>query len=60
LKLADFQEAHPQLDESIYEVLGVEQAVKRFGSYGSTAPLEVERQVTYWKDKLGLNSRADD
>jgi argininosuccinate lyase len=60
LKLADFQEAHAQLDQSIFDVLGVEQAIKRFVSYGSTAPMEVERQVTLWKDKLGLNSRADD
>jgi argininosuccinate lyase len=52
LKLSDFQEAHPQLDESIVDVLGVEQAIKRFVSYGSTAPAEVERQVKIWKDKF--------
>jgi argininosuccinate lyase len=52
LKLADFQEAHPQLDQCIYEVLGVEQAIKRFVSYGSTAPAEVERQIAIWKEKV--------
>jgi argininosuccinate lyase len=54
LQLTDFQEAHPQLDASIVDVLGVKQAVKRFISYGSTAPAEVERQVAVWKNKLGL------
>jgi argininosuccinate lyase len=54
LKLTDFQEAHPQFDQSIYDVLGVEQAVKRFVSYGSTAPTEVERQVAIWKKELEL------
>jgi argininosuccinate lyase len=60
LKLTEFQEAHAQLEQSIYDVLGVEQAVKRFVSYGSTAPTEVERQVTIWKDKLSFNPGADD
>jgi argininosuccinate lyase len=60
LKLTEFQEAHAQLEQSIYDVLGVEQAVKRFVSYGSTAPAEVERQVTIWKDKLSFNPGADD
>jgi argininosuccinate lyase len=54
LQLTDFQEAHPQLDASIVDVLGVQQAVKRFVSYGSTAPAEVERQVAIWKNKVGL------
>jgi argininosuccinate lyase len=54
LKLADFREAHPQLDENVFDALGVERAVERFVSYGSTGPAEVERQVARWKDKLGL------
>ena len=58
LKLRDFQEAHPQLDESIVDALGVEQAVKRFVSYGSTAPAEVERQVAIWKDKLQFANKT--
>ena len=54
LKLADFQELHPQLDESIFDALGVERAIERFVSYGSTGPAEVKRQIAYWKDKLAL------
>jgi argininosuccinate lyase len=54
LKLADFREAHPQLDESIFDALGVERAVSRFVSYGSTGPAEVAKQVAIWKVKVGL------
>jgi argininosuccinate lyase len=56
LKLADFQDAHPLLDESIFDALGVERAVQGFVSYGSTGPAEVERQVALWKNKLALTS----
>ncbi|MEX2140091.1 MAG: argininosuccinate lyase [Pirellulales bacterium] len=56
LKLTDFQEAHPPLDESIFEALGVERAIERFVSYGSTGPAEVGRQVAYWKNKLAMTS----
>ncbi|MBL7042666.1 MAG: argininosuccinate lyase [Pirellulaceae bacterium] len=53
LPLDEFQQAHSGLDESVYEVLGVEKAVEAFVSYGSTAPSEVEKQVAHWKEKLG-------
>lgn len=54
LPLEDFQEAHPDLDETVYEVLGVERAVEAFKSYGSTAPDQVRRQVDDWKQRLHL------
>ncbi len=54
LELAEFQAAHPSLDESVYEVLGVEQAVMAFSSEGSTAPAEVAKQVAAWKDRLKM------
>lgn len=53
LPLADFQEAHPELDEKVYEVLGVERAVAAMQSYGSTAPDRVRAQIERWKEKLG-------
>ncbi|HND51696.1 MAG TPA: argininosuccinate lyase, partial [Pirellulaceae bacterium] len=53
LPLTDFQELQPDLDESLYGVLGVENAVQAFVSYGSTAPQEVARQVERWKQKIG-------
>jgi argininosuccinate lyase len=56
LKLADFQEAHAQLDASILEVLGVERAIERFVSYGSTGPAEVQWQVASWEKRVGLNT----
>ena len=52
LSLEEFREAHPNLDQSVYEVLGVERAIRAFVSYGSTAPAEVDRQIENWKKKL--------
>jgi argininosuccinate lyase len=36
----------------VYGVLGVNNALKAFRSYGSTAPAEVERQLRWWKEQL--------
>jgi argininosuccinate lyase len=52
LSQEELQRAHPDLDESVYEVLGVENAVRAFVSYGSTAPAQVQQQVKRWKEKL--------
>jgi argininosuccinate lyase len=52
LSVEDFQRADPQLDEGIYDVLGVQRAVAAFVSYGSTAPEQVDRQIAAWKEKL--------
>jgi len=52
LPAADFQEVHPSLDDSLHGVLGVDRAIARFKSYGSTAPSEVAKQVGAWKEKL--------
>jgi argininosuccinate lyase len=52
LSLDEFRSAHADLDEGIYEVLGVTNAVQAFTSYGSTAPQQVERQVEHWREKL--------
>jgi argininosuccinate lyase len=54
LTLDDFRAAHAQLDESVYEALGVENAVQAFVSYGSTAPGEVDRQISAWRDRLQI------
>jgi argininosuccinate lyase len=45
-------DAHPALGADVKNVLGVENAVARFVSYGSTAPKEVERQVAEWKKRM--------
>lgn len=55
LSLEDFQRICPELDSGVYEVLGVENAVRAYLSYGSSAPQEVEKQIARWKDKLSLS-----
>lgn len=60
LPLVDFQSEQPQLDQRVYDVLGVERAVAAFVSYGSTAPQQVARQVAEWQEKLGLGSSSDE
>ncbi len=52
LSPADFEQIDPSLDGSLREVLGVDRAIARFQSYGSTAPAEVAKQVGVWKKKL--------
>jgi argininosuccinate lyase len=54
LPLTDFQAASADLDESVYDVLGVEKAVAVMKSYGSTAPDQVQKQVERWKERLGF------
>ena len=54
MPLEDFTDAHSDLDEQVYEVLGVENAIQAFTSHGSTAPQEVARQVKGWKEKLQI------
>lgn len=54
LSIDDFREAHPPIDASVFETLGVQRAVESFCSYGSTAPDEVDRQLEIWRRKLEL------
>ena len=52
LPLAEFQAAHPSLDERVFDVLGAERAVAAFTSYGSTNPSQVAHQLEHWKKRL--------
>jgi len=52
LSLEEFQSLDGTLDRSVYDVLGVENAVQAFQSVGSTAPAQVASQVTAWKSRL--------
>ena len=56
LPLSEFQAEHADLDESVFDVLGAERAVRAFRSYGSTAPDQVALQVARWKERLGDSS----
>lgn len=55
LTLEEFQASDPTLDESVYDVLGVENAVRAFQSVGSTSPDRVAEQVLVWKKRLNLS-----
>ena len=60
LPLADFQAADASLDADVYDVLGVDNAIKAFVSYGSTAPAEVAEQIRIWKQKLSAEKTSTD
>jgi argininosuccinate lyase len=53
---ADLINAHPSLGAGVKSVLGVENAVKAFRSYGSTSPQEVEKQLIHWRTRLAQPS----
>ena len=52
LSLAEMQSVHDAIDESVYDVLGVHNSVASRTSYGGTAPSEVRKQTTRWKETL--------
>jgi argininosuccinate lyase len=58
LAVEEFQKLDASLDESVYEILGVEKAVAAFRSYGSTAPEQVRAQIDRWKTKLANSSSS--
>jgi argininosuccinate lyase len=53
-KLTDeqLQSAHPELDGTVREILGVAQAVKAYQSYGSSNPQQVSEQINRWRERL--------
>ena len=54
LSLEEFQEAHADLDASVYDALGPEKAVAAMVSYGSTGPGQVQEQIQRWKERLEI------
>ena len=48
----ELADAHPDLGEEVRGLLGVHNAIKAFRSYGSTAPAEVEKQLSHWIQRL--------
>ncbi|MHA1127968.1 MAG: argininosuccinate lyase [Alphaproteobacteria bacterium] len=52
LSLKEMQSAHPEINQSVYSVLGVDNSVASRASYGGTAPEQVLRQVARWKEEL--------
>ena len=47
-----FLDAHEILDKRVFQVLGVENAVRAFQSYGSTALDQVRQQMDHWREVL--------
>ena len=52
LSLEDFQSVDETLDDSVYDVLGVKNAVAAFKSEGSTSPDRVKEQISVWQARL--------
>ncbi|MEQ8849429.1 argininosuccinate lyase [Botrimarina sp.] len=52
LPIEAYRSVHPDLDESVYDVLGVDRAIEAFRSYGSTNPELVEQQAAAWRERL--------
>jgi argininosuccinate lyase len=49
-----YESVRPGLSSGVYQVLGVANALAAFRSAGSTAPAEVERQLTAWRQRLNV------
>ena len=52
LSLAEMQEVHGEITQSVYDVLGVHNSVASRVSYGGTAPEQVRAQIARWKEAL--------
>ncbi len=52
LSLDEFKAEDPSIDESVYEILGVRNAIDAFQSYGSTAAAQVRSQIDAWKKTI--------
>lgn len=60
LPIEAYREVHPDLDEGLYEVLGVDRAVDAFQSVGSTRPEYVQQQADAWRDRLAEEVAAEE
>jgi len=54
LPLADLQAASELIDDSVGSVLGTQNAVNAFKSYGSGGREPVARQLAAWRERLGM------
>jgi argininosuccinate lyase len=52
LPLEEMVAIHESIDATVFEVLGASHAVQAFCSEGSTAPVEVKKQLATWKERL--------
>lgn len=52
LQLGSFTAFSSAIEKDVYKVLGVENCIKNYKSYGSTAPGFVKKRIAYWEKKL--------
>lgn len=52
LKLESLKAFSSAIEKDVYRVLGVENCIKNYKSYGSTAPGIVKKRILYWERKL--------
>jgi argininosuccinate lyase len=52
LQLESFKAFSPVIESDVYKVLGVENCIKNYKSYGSTAPGFIKKRIGYWEKKL--------
>ena len=52
LPIERYEAVCPGHGKGVYQVLGVAKALASFRSYGSTAPVEVDRQLKEWQERL--------
>ena len=52
LSLADLQTINPAITKDIFNVLTVDASVASRTSFGGTAPVEVRRQIAFWRHRL--------
>jgi argininosuccinate lyase len=52
LQLEGFKAFSSVIEKDVYKVLGVENCIKNYKSYSSTAPGFVKKRIAYWEKKL--------
>lgn len=52
LRLESFKAFSSVIEKDVYNVLGIENCIKNYKSYGSTAPGFVKKRIAYWEKKL--------
>ncbi|WP_144752352.1 MULTISPECIES: argininosuccinate lyase [Bartonella] len=52
LSLDELQTICPDINATLFDVLTVEKSVESRKSFGGTAPVEILRQIAYWKKRL--------
>ena len=53
LLLSELQQASDKIDETVFDVLGAENAAAALTSFGSGGPDRVREQLALWKKRLG-------